>query len=156
MWACRPPPSTPCRRSRSCRRCSSCATSQPLAALPSQLPNPPLHEPSPHVPDEQKAPAFAKVQALPHAPQLLRLVFVLASQPFERFPSQLPDPELHAGAQAPTVQVVEPFGFAQALPHVPQFDVVLSGVSHPVADRTVAVAEPAVARGDGASAGRAR
>jgi hypothetical protein len=82
--------------------------SQPVAARPSQLPNPVLHVPSTHEPPEQAAPAFANEQTLPQLPQLVTVVFVLVSQPFDAMPSQLPKPAVHVGTQAPVVQVVEP------------------------------------------------
>jgi hypothetical protein len=69
-------------------------TSQPFAALPSQLPKPALHVPSVHVPEEHDSAAFAKSHTAPHVPQLV-FVVSLVSQPFAALPSQLPKPAAH-------------------------------------------------------------
>jgi hypothetical protein len=66
------------------------AASQPLLALKSQSPNPPLQAPMVHTPLTQLAPALANTQWLPQAPQLFTSVFKLASQPLVARPSQLP------------------------------------------------------------------
>jgi hypothetical protein len=63
--------------------------SQPLAALPSQLPHPELHEIE-HAPSVHVAVPFVLLQIVPHVPQLFELVCVFVSQPFATVPSQLP------------------------------------------------------------------
>ena len=157
--------------------------SQPLAALPSQLPNPALHVGT-QVLDAHTVEPFGFVQGLPQAPQLERLLVVLVSQPFEALPSQLPNPALQdpsvqvplgqvvlalaseqaalqspqsdtvamlrsqpllalpsqllklaaqLGTQEPVVQVVVPFAFVQAVPQAPQFEVLVDRlISHPL------------------------
>jgi hypothetical protein len=68
--------------------------SQPLFGLVSQLANPELqvgtHAPAVHV-----VGPLAFVQLVPQVPQLVVLVLVFVSQPFEATPSQLPNPALH-------------------------------------------------------------
>jgi hypothetical protein len=54
-----------------CARALCVFVSQPLAALPSQLPKPALQLAIPHAPIAHEGVAFATVHALPHAPQLL-------------------------------------------------------------------------------------
>ena len=82
--------------------------SQPLVATPSQLPNPVLQVPSTHEPLEHAAPALAKEHALPQLPQLVTVVLVFVSQPFDAMPSQLPKPVEQVGTHAPVVHVVVP------------------------------------------------
>ena len=60
---------------------------------------------------------------MPQPPQLVTLLLKFASQPLLELPSQFPKPALHVGTQTPVVQVVEPLGFAQGLPHTPQWEV---------------------------------
>jgi len=62
--------------------------SQPFSRLPSQLPNPPLHE-GRHVPFAHEVVPLALVQAVLHAPQFDVLVPRFASQPFWTLLSQL-------------------------------------------------------------------
>jgi hypothetical protein len=65
--------------------------SQPFSALPSQLPQPASHAPSPHVPPAHAAvPCAGAGHALPQLPQCNRLVLWLVSQPLPASPSQLP------------------------------------------------------------------
>jgi hypothetical protein len=111
--------------------------SQPLAATPSQLPNPTEQAWRLQLPLKQVAVAFAKLHAFPHAPQLATLPLRLVSHPFAGFASQSPKPEVHATWHAPAAQLGVPFAPLHAWPHVPQF-VVSSDVriSHPVAYET--------------------
>jgi hypothetical protein len=60
------------------------------------------------------------VQALPQAPQLVALLVVLVSQPFDAVPSQLPQPTLHEIEQAPAVQEGVPLTEEHAEPQAPQ------------------------------------
>jgi hypothetical protein len=68
--------------------------SQPFSAMPSQLPKPELQVPSAQRPLAQVAVALGKLQVLPHAPQWVVLVLVLASQPLPLLLSQLAKPAL--------------------------------------------------------------
>jgi hypothetical protein len=61
--------------------------SQPFAALPSQLPNPALHDTSWHVPVAQEALPLVIAQAVPQAPQL-GVVWRFVSHPLFGLPSQ--------------------------------------------------------------------
>jgi hypothetical protein len=63
--------------------------SQPLPALPSQLPRPGLHVDTPHTPFTQFGVPPPLGQTFPQLPQLLMSVAVLVSQPLFRLPSQL-------------------------------------------------------------------
>ena len=77
--------------------------SQPLAAMPSQLPNPDKqvieHWPMLH----DAVPPLVE-HALAHMPQLAGSVLRLISHPFEALLSQSPRPGLHAMEQAPLLQ----------------------------------------------------
>jgi hypothetical protein len=106
--------------------------SQPLLRLASQLPKPSEHS-GVHTPETHEVVPFGFVQPVPHAPQFDRLVSRFVSQPLLGLLSQLANPVLHEGVQAPAVHVVGPLAFEQALPHAPQLDVVVSAVSHPFA-----------------------
>jgi hypothetical protein len=106
--------------------------SQPFAATASQLPKPALQAPRTQAPAVQLAPAFANVQVVPHAPQLVTVAFRFVSQPFAPLPSQSPQPALQLGTHAPVVQAVVPCAFAQAFPQDPQLaTVVFRFVSQP-------------------------
>jgi hypothetical protein len=94
--------------------------SQPLAATPSQLPNPALQERMPHVPDEHVSVAFRSEQTVPQLPQFAVLLCVFVSQPFVPSPSQLPQPGTHVGTHAPEVHAVVPCRLVQPFPHEPQ------------------------------------
>ncbi len=106
-------------------------TSQPFAATASQFANPAPQAPSVHVPVAHDSAALARSQAVPHVPQFVSVVSDV-SQPLLAFPSQLPNPAAHAGAQTAAVHAVVPFAFVHATPQLPQFVVVFSGVSQPV------------------------
>jgi hypothetical protein len=59
----------------------------------------------PQVPPEHVGEPLTVEHAWPHPPQLLVLVEVFVSQPFELFASQLPYPALHAtSVQVPVLQ----------------------------------------------------
>ena len=80
-------------------------TSQPLAARPSQLPNPAVQVPSVQVPDGQDSEALAKSHCAPQEPQFVRVVRFV-SHPLALLPSQLPKPAVHVPSwQAPAKQV---------------------------------------------------
>jgi hypothetical protein len=119
--------------------------SQPFDAWPSQLPKPVLHVPRTHPPPEQAAPAFANEHALPQLPQSVTEVFVLVSHPFDAMPSQLPNPAVQVGTQAPVVQTVVPWAFVQALLQAPQSErLVLVFVSQPFAGLLSQLPKPAL------------
>lgn len=67
--------------------------SQPLASLPSQLPQPPLQEAIRQDPEEHVAVAFVREQLVPQERQLVR-VLRRVSQPFPGPPLQSPQPPL--------------------------------------------------------------
>lgn len=100
--------------------------SQPLTALPSQLPKPMLHAPSVQLPVVHDAAALGREHTIPHAPQWLVLLLVLVSQPLLSVPSQSPKPALHvpiehtlaAHAGAALLRV-------HATPQPPQLEVLL-------------------------------
>lgn len=94
-------------------------TSQPLAALPSQLPKPALHT-MPQLPALQKGVPFVPPHTLPQLPQLVALLFRLVSQPLATLPSQLPKPALQAMAHLPALQLAVPFTLLHCAPHAPQ------------------------------------
>jgi hypothetical protein len=71
------------------------------------------------LPVEQVAVALARVQAVPQAPQSVRLVSDV-SQPLGALLSQLPYPDEQVGTQAPLVQAVLPCALVQAVPQAPQ------------------------------------
>jgi hypothetical protein len=106
------------------------AVSQPLFALPSQLPQPAL-QPGAQSPLPHATVPWLLLHCVPHAPQLLVLVKRFVSQPLFGLPSQLPKPALHAGEQLPATQDVEPFELVHAVPQVPQLVVVVRLVSQP-------------------------
>jgi hypothetical protein len=98
------------------------STSQPLAALPSQLAKPALHAPMPQTPAEHTDEALALEQALPQRPQLPVLERVSTSQPFAALPSQSAKPALQVNPHAPAEQNNEAFARAgQTRPQPPQF-----------------------------------
>jgi hypothetical protein len=118
--------------------------SQPLVALPSQLPHPLLHVPRVQVPVEQLAEAFVRVQVVPQAPQLL-LVVSEVSQPSLASPLQLPQPLLQLEiVQLPVEQLVEAFAAEQPTPQPPQLVLVFSGVSQPSLASPLQLAQPAL------------
>ncbi len=104
------------------------SVSQPLAALPSQLPKPALQVPSAHTPPAHVAVALGKLQRLPHAPQLFVSVRTLASHPLVTFESQLAKPVLHeAMPQVAPAQRGVPLVVVQVVPQAPQFVCPLKG-----------------------------
>jgi hypothetical protein len=106
--------------------------SQPLEALPSQLPNPELQVPSWHAPPKQVEPAFVKLHAVAQLPQWVGLFVVLVSQPLATLPSQLPKPDEHVIEQVPAEHAGVPLADEHAAPQPPQFAVlVLMLVSQP-------------------------
>jgi hypothetical protein len=96
------------------------AASQPLAALPSQLPKPMLQLAIAHEPVAHVGVALATVQGAPHAPQFVTELS-RTSHPFASLESQSAKPMLQvaiehvAAAHAPLA-----FAGAHALLHIPQ------------------------------------
>jgi hypothetical protein len=117
--------------------------SQPLAELPSQLPQPELQVPSVQTPPTQLSLALARSQTLPQPPQL-DSVLVLVSQPLFGLPSQLAQPVAQLGLQVPLVQVVVPLALVQAVPQTPQLLVVFRLVSQPLAALLSQLPQPAL------------
>jgi len=94
--------------------------SQPLAALPSQLAQPALHEPMAQALPTQVEVACAALHTLPQELQLLTSLVVLTSQPLVALPSQLAKPAEQAMEHELPEQVgVPPFQLPPE-PHPPQ------------------------------------
>ena len=108
--------------------------SQPVAVIPSQLPQPRSQVPMPQVLAEHVAVACAKLQRFMHAPQFEVLLVRFVSQPLDAIPSQLPQPALHPPmAHAPLIQDCVVCARLQTLPHMPQFvALVVTSVSQPL------------------------
>lgn len=118
-------------------------TSQPLAALPSQLANPALQV-MPQTPAVQNGVPLVLLHAVPQPPQWLVLFWVFVSQPFETLPSQLPKPALQVMPHVPPEQEAVPFVVLHTLPQVPQFDVVARLVSQPFVTLPSQLPKPAL------------
>jgi hypothetical protein len=95
--------------------------SQPLAALPSQLPKPAAHAPTVHAPAAQPAVALGSEQGRSHPPQWATVVRVLVSQPLLAIPSQSPSPAVQARAHTPPTHVAVPPVVGQRFPQAPQW-----------------------------------
>lgn len=72
---------------------------------------------------------------------------VLVSQPLFGLLSQLPNPALQLGTQAPEVQAVPPLALVQLTPQVPQFEVVVVLVSQPLLALASQLPQPALQPG---------
>jgi hypothetical protein len=99
--------------------------SQPLAAIPSQLPKPVVQVPTPQVPAAQVCVVtLARAHARPHIPQCATAVWVLVSQPLAAIASQLPKFIAQAPTpQAPAAQVcVATLARAHARSQPPQWE----------------------------------
>ncbi len=87
-----------------------------------QFANPRLHVEVHRPPVHSRDITFAVEHARPQAPQFATSVAKVTSQPFARFPSQLPNPVLHVRPQLPPVQVALAFGYGpQTVVHEPQW-----------------------------------
>jgi hypothetical protein len=97
-------------------------TSQPLAAIPSQLAKPIAQLATAHTPATHEGVALASAHARPQPPQCATVVSVFTSQPLIGLASQFPKPALHApSAHAPaehTALALERAG--HGCPHPPQ------------------------------------
>jgi hypothetical protein len=98
--------------------------SQPFERSPSQFPQPELQV-IPHAPPVHVAVPFVELQTVPQAPQCVGDVLRLVSQPLFGLPSQSAKPVLQTGVHTPLTHEVVPLPFVHALPHVPQFAVVV-------------------------------
>jgi len=63
---------------------------------------------------------FVLLHGWPQPPQWATVVFVFVSHLLLGRPSQLPNPLLQFGTQAPEVHCVVPFGLMHCVPHTPQ------------------------------------
>jgi hypothetical protein len=109
--------------------------SQPLAVTPSQLPKPGSHPVSEHAPAAHEAAPFGNEHGTPHAPQSVR-VRIDRSHPLPGFMSQSSKPaEQVVTRQVPVEQSPLPLIGAQVLRHMPQFALLVSGVSQPLVTR---------------------
>jgi hypothetical protein len=89
-------------------RSDASGVSQPLTALPSQLPNPGLHV-SEHIAALHVEVPFMPAHTKPHMPQLFRSDATCVSQPMAGFASQLANPGLQApSVHTPPAQVAVP------------------------------------------------
>ena len=117
--------------------------SQPLAALPSQSDQPGLQLRSSQVPVEQLEAALARLQEVPHAPQLARVV-IGVSQPLESSESQSEKPALQLViSHAPVSQLSDALARSHRTPHAPQLVRVVSAVSQPLTSTPSQLAKPA-------------
>ena len=108
-------------------------TSQPFAALMSQLAKPALHAMA-HVPLEHEGVPFVPLQTVPQAPQWVAFVFLFTSQPVCALLSQSAKPALQAMAHTLFKHEGVPFVPLHTPPQPPQW--VASAVrsaSHPLA-----------------------
>ena len=94
--------------------------SQPLLAIPSQLPKPGLQLEIEQTPELQAAVPLVELQTEPHKPQL-EVVFRFVSQPLLASPSQLPKPGLQeATLQTLAIHAGVPLAALQMLLQAPQ------------------------------------
>ena len=117
------------------------SASQPLAAMPSQLPQPDAHDCMAHEPVAHDAVALGREHATPQAPQSV-VVVIGVSHPFFGSVSQEANPEEHEGTHTPATHAVEPFAFVHALAHAPQCVAVARLCSQPFAGSPSQSAQP--------------
>ena len=109
--------------------------SQPLEAMPSQLPQPALQLATSHAPPEHAAVALASLQAAPHAPQLAVDVVTLTSHPLAATPSQFAYPVLQTKPQTPEAHTAEELAtVGQTVPHIPQLRGSVAKTAHELDD----------------------
>jgi hypothetical protein len=115
--------------------------SQPLALLPSQLPNVAAQFIT-QAPAVQAGEALVAPQTLPQVPQFA-VVFSAASQPLATLASQLPKPELQVIEQAPSEQPAVPLTVLHAAPQAPQCAVLVCVlISQPSPDSPLQLPKP--------------
>ena len=106
------------------------STSQPLAALPSQLPKP-AAQVMPHAPAAHEGVPLVALQALPQPPQWAGLVAKLVSQPLAALPSQSPKPALQRNEHAPLAHVAVALAApGQLTPQAPQLAGLVCVLTH--------------------------
>jgi hypothetical protein len=128
--------------------------SQPFDPMPSQLPNPVLHEGTQFPELHAVVPFWVWHWAL-QAPQF-DVVLRLVSQPFFGSPSQLWKPELHTGVHVPVTQLVVPCAFEHPMAQPPQLlPSVWVFVSQPSVGSPLQSAKPAAHVGVHVPAGHA-
>jgi hypothetical protein len=116
--------------------------SQPLDAMPSQLPKLGSHTPSEHVPVEQLSAALVRAHVVLHAPQSVSVLSGV-SQPLAAMPSQFAKPALHApSVQVPVPQLAVALARLQLTLHPPQCVVVFVGCSQPLVSSPSQFAKP--------------
>jgi hypothetical protein len=93
--------------------------SQPLTALPSQLPKPAVQTGT-HALDVHVVVPWAFWQLVPQVPQFAVVFVRFTSQPVDAKPSQLPKPALQAIEQAPPPHDGVPFVLLHGAPQPPQ------------------------------------
>lgn len=130
-----------------CAELVASAASQPLLAIPSQLPKPDEHAPSPHpAPVQVALPLGGVGHAASHVPQWATDEARLVSQPLVVTPSQLPNPTMQVNPQVPLPQVAVALGTAgHALPHAPQCSLLVARVvSQPLVAAPSQLPKPAM------------
>src|SRR5438270_14079733 len=102
--------------------------------MPSQSANPALQVAMRQVPVTQAGVPLFTAHSAPHAPQLLRLLVRLISQPSDTAPLQSAKPVLQTAMRhVPLEQAGAPFGVVHSLPQAPQLlSSPLVLVSHPL------------------------
>jgi hypothetical protein len=118
--------------------------SQPLLRLPSQLPNPPLHE-GLHTPARHDVVPFMLVHATLQPPQFDVLLWRFASQPLPYAPSQFWKGMVHDWTTHwLPAQPGTPFGTEQTVPHAPHALMLLViAVSQPLPMAASQLSKPA-------------
>jgi hypothetical protein len=108
------------------------SVSQPFALMLSQLPQFVSHMPTAHVPVAHDSVARARLHPVPQLPQF-DVVVSDVSHPSEVVPLQLPQPPLQVvSVHVPDAHDSLAFGRLQPVPHEPQSERVVSGVSQPL------------------------
>ncbi len=122
------------------------STSQPLAALPSQLPKPVVQVATAQTDPEHRALALARLQVRPQPPQWVALVRVSTSQPLDATPSHSAKPAVQVRAHIPVAQAGTALGAPeQAMPQVPQWETLVRvSVSQPLGALPSQSPKPAV------------
>ena len=100
-------------------------TSQPLAGLLSQSAKPGRHAPMTHIPAAHAAVALARLQTIPHAPQLMGEALMFVSQPLTGLLSQSAKPGAHdATPHIPFAQTPAPLAITHGWLHAPHAAIV--------------------------------
>lgn len=89
---------------------------------------------------------LTELHVVPQPPQLEVFVAMFVSHPFATLPSQLAQPDEHASWHAPETHEGVAFTVLHALPHEPQFEVVVVGVSQPFEGLASQLAKPELHR----------